>query len=66
MLGQDVVRAARFTNHEVAALDRDALDVSDERAVRRAWSASARPRWSTAPRTRRSTRPRTTPTRPCA
>ena len=36
MLGQDVVRAARFTNHEVAALDRDALDVSDERAVRRA------------------------------
>ena len=36
MLGQDVVRAARFTNHEVAALDRDALDISDERAVRRA------------------------------
>jgi dTDP-4-dehydrorhamnose reductase len=36
MLGQDVVRAARFTNHEVAALDRDALDVTDERAVRRA------------------------------
>ena len=36
MLGQDVVRAARFTNHEVAALDRAALDVSDERAVRRA------------------------------
>ena len=36
MLGQDVVRAARFTNHEVAALDRDALDVSDQRAVRRA------------------------------
>lgn len=36
MLGQDVVRAARFTNHEVAALDRDALDVTNERAVRRA------------------------------
>ncbi|HYI35839.1 MAG TPA: dTDP-4-dehydrorhamnose reductase [Thermoleophilaceae bacterium] len=36
MLGQDVVRAARFSNHEVAALDRDALDVSNERAVRRA------------------------------
>jgi dTDP-4-dehydrorhamnose reductase len=35
MLGQDVVRAARFVNHEVAALDRDALDISDERAVRR-------------------------------
>ncbi len=36
MLGQDVVRAARFTNHEVAALDREALDVTNERAVRRA------------------------------
>jgi dTDP-4-dehydrorhamnose reductase len=36
MLGQDVVRAARFMNHEVAALDRDALDVSNERSVRRA------------------------------
>lgn len=35
MLGQDVVRAARFVNHEVAALDRDALDVTNERAVRR-------------------------------
>ena len=36
MLGQDVVRAARFTNHEVAALDRQTLDVTNERAVRRA------------------------------
>ena len=35
MLGQDVVRAARFTNHEVAALERDGLDVLNERAVRR-------------------------------
>ncbi len=35
MLGQDVVRAAEFANHEVAALDRDALDVANERAVRR-------------------------------
>jgi dTDP-4-dehydrorhamnose reductase len=35
MLGQDVVRAARFANHEVAALDRAALDVSNERAVER-------------------------------
>ncbi len=35
MLGQDVVRATRLVNHEVAALDRDALDVSNERAVRR-------------------------------
>ena len=42
MLGQDVVRAARFVNHEVTALGRDALDVTDERAVRRA-IARARP-----------------------
>jgi len=36
MLGQDMVRAARFMNHEVTALDREALDISNERAVRRA------------------------------
>ncbi len=42
MLGQDVVRAARFTNHEVVALARDALDVTDERAVRRAMEREQR------------------------
>ena len=29
MLGQDVVRAAALANHEVAALDRGRLDVTD-------------------------------------
>lgn len=35
MLGQDVVQAALFANHEVAALDRDCLDVTNTRAVKR-------------------------------
>jgi dTDP-4-dehydrorhamnose reductase len=34
MLGHDVVRAAEFVNHEVIALPRGELDVTDERAVR--------------------------------
>lgn len=36
MLGQDVQRAATQANHEVAALDRDALDITDAAAVNRA------------------------------
>jgi dTDP-4-dehydrorhamnose reductase len=36
MLGHDVVRAAEFVNHEVVALARPDLDVSDQRAVARA------------------------------
>lgn len=36
MLGRDVARAAEAGHHEVAALDRAALDVTDGRAVRRA------------------------------
>jgi dTDP-4-dehydrorhamnose reductase len=35
MLGQDVVRAAGLANHEVVALDRATLDVTDSRAVAR-------------------------------
>ncbi|MGI8750180.1 MAG: dTDP-4-dehydrorhamnose reductase [Thermoleophilaceae bacterium] len=35
MLGRDVVRAALFANHEVTALDRDGLDVTNARSVRR-------------------------------
>jgi dTDP-4-dehydrorhamnose reductase len=38
MLGHDVVRAAEFVNHEVVALARADLDVTDERAVRRAFA----------------------------
>jgi dTDP-4-dehydrorhamnose reductase len=39
MLGQDVVRAAEFVNHEVVALARGDLDVTDPRAVRRLMEA---------------------------
>lgn len=39
MLGQDVVRAAGFVNHEVVALGRGDLDVTDPRAVRRVMRA---------------------------
>lgn len=42
MLGQDVVRAAQFVNHEVVALPRADLDVTDPRVVRRVMEA-ARP-----------------------
>ncbi len=35
MLGQDVVRAAETANHQVAGLDREGLDVTNPRAVRR-------------------------------
>ena len=35
MLGQDVVRAAEFVNHQVVALARDDLDVTNPSAVRR-------------------------------
>lgn len=35
MLGRDLVQAALFANHEVAGLDRDGLDVTNARAVRR-------------------------------
>jgi dTDP-4-dehydrorhamnose reductase len=35
MLGQDVVQAAQFANHEVTALDRDGLDVTNPRSIRR-------------------------------
>lgn len=35
MLGQDVVQAALSANHEVVALDRDGLDVTNARSVRR-------------------------------
>lgn len=41
MLGRDVVRAARFVNHEVVGLSRQELDVTDERAVRRAMRREA-------------------------
>jgi len=33
MLGRDLVAAARYTNHEVTAVDRGALDVTDATAV---------------------------------
>ena len=36
MLGQDVVRAAGFVNHEVVGLGHAELDITDPRAVRRA------------------------------
>jgi dTDP-4-dehydrorhamnose reductase len=36
MLGHDVVRAGEFVNHEVVALARPDLDVTDQRAVARA------------------------------
>jgi dTDP-4-dehydrorhamnose reductase len=36
MLGHDVVRAAEFVNHEVVALPRAELDITDAPAVRRA------------------------------
>lgn len=36
MLGQDVERAAAHSNHEVAALDREALDITNAGAVGRA------------------------------
>ena len=39
MLGQDVVRAAEFVNHEVVALQRADLDITDPRAVRRVMGA---------------------------
>lgn len=39
MLGTDVVRAARLVNHEVVALARADLDVTDEPAVREALEA---------------------------
>ena len=39
MLGQDVVRAAAFVNHEVVAYARADLDIADPRAVRRAMAA---------------------------
>ncbi len=35
MLGRDVVDAGLFANHEVAALDREGLDVTNPRAVKR-------------------------------
>jgi len=37
MLGQDVQRAAAHMNHEVTALDREALDITDAAAVERAF-----------------------------
>ncbi len=37
MLGQDVQHAAAHLNHDVAALDRDALDITDPAAVDRAF-----------------------------
>src|SRR3954468_741231 len=39
MLGQDVVRAAEFVNHQVAGYARADLDVTDPRAVRRVMEA---------------------------
>ena len=39
MLGQDVVRAAGFVNHEVVGYARADLDITDPRAVRRAMEA---------------------------
>src|SRR5918998_60198 len=39
MLGQDVVRAAEFVNHEVLALARADLDITDPSAVRRVMRA---------------------------
>ena len=39
MLGQDVVRAAEFVNHEVVALARGDLDITNPRAVRRVMAA---------------------------
>ena len=39
MLGQDVTRAAEFVNHQVVALARADLDVTDPRAVRRLMEA---------------------------
>jgi dTDP-4-dehydrorhamnose reductase len=39
MLGQDVVRAAEFVNHEVVALGRGDLDITDPRQVRRVLAA---------------------------
>jgi len=39
MLGQDVVRAAEFVNHEVVGYARADLDITDPRVVRRAMEA---------------------------
>jgi dTDP-4-dehydrorhamnose reductase len=39
MLGQDVVRAAEFVNHEVVGYARADLDITDPRAVRRVMEA---------------------------
>jgi dTDP-4-dehydrorhamnose reductase len=39
MLGNDIVRAAEFVNHEVVGLSRADLDVSDDRAVAEAIAA---------------------------
>ena len=39
MLGRDVVRAAEFVNHEVVALGRAELDITNPRAVRTAMTA---------------------------
>ena len=39
MLGQDVVRAAEFVNHEVVGFARADLDITDPRAVRRVFTS---------------------------
>jgi dTDP-4-dehydrorhamnose reductase len=41
MLGQDVVRAAEYVNHEVVALARDDLDIVDAAAVERVFAAES-------------------------
>ncbi len=41
MLGQDVIRAARYANHEVEGVTRLGLDVTDGEAVARAVAAAA-------------------------
>jgi dTDP-4-dehydrorhamnose reductase len=41
MLGRDIVRAAEFVNHEVVALTRAELDITDRRAVRAAVRGAA-------------------------
>ena len=58
MLGQDVIAAARERGHEVAALTRADLDVTDERPCARRRRGRARTRSSTAPRGPTSTAPR--------